>query len=778
MVRTLQLTLSLLFVFYASSSMFAQKFGFNEILENQPDRITTFCVPVNSQNKKTLLNNSVLIKYEVSGYYFISTTPQWIKKALDENEISDFYFEFAPPVTLSDTARATHFVDEVHAGTGGLESSYTGKGIIYGFVDTGIELLHPDFQDSAGKTRVVRYWDQSMPDNGSSPAPYGYGYEWDSTEINAGLCTSGGDNNSGHGTQVAGQGSGNGFGNGSNKGMAPDANIVIVETDFSRPNWTLTVADAVDYIFKIADIYDMPAVVNLSLGTYFGSHDGNDPASVAIEALLDEKPGRIVVSAAGNSGFKGEFHQQGNVTTDTNFVWFLNNPSGGFGANTIFFDLWSDGADATYNFSFGANETSTNWLDRGETNTWGAMENFGPPLYDTIWNGPNRIATFEVYRSFENGNYHMQVLGRIDSTSYRYRFETSGSGKYDLWSGQWLGYNDMIVTPPPASEFPDSIYYVAPDLNQSLVSSWNCSEKVVTVGNFRNRWSFVDKNGNNYSNSDPTVAGQLSHNSSKGPNRHGVIKPDVIAAGDVSLAAAPFVYLNNPAYNAAIDSGGLHIGAGGTSMSSPVVGGIAALYLERCNKATYQDFLTDIKATAFEDGFTGTIPNNADGYGKIHALNTLLEETIPTTPIVTLNWAAENLSSSETTGNQWFLNDTLLTGETNEIHIPSAPFGSYQVLYTNMDGCSAISDPLIVTVGLNPKFKNGFSASPNPTNNIISIEYSFNIESVRVFDLTGKEHFIDKISDDSYSLKSLSSGNYILEIISQEGKFTSKIIKL
>ena len=73
---------------------------------------------------------------------------------------------------------------------------------------------------------------------------------------------------------------------------------------------------------RIADEYNMPAVANLSLGTYIGSHDGNDPAAEMMETLLDEKGGRLVVSATGNSGAKGTYHQQGNPNADTNFVWF------------------------------------------------------------------------------------------------------------------------------------------------------------------------------------------------------------------------------------------------------------------------------------------------------------------------------------------------------------------------------------------------------------------------------------------------------------------------
>ncbi len=126
---------------------------------------------------------------------------------------------------------------------------------------------------------------------------------WDSTDINNGTCPLG--QPGGHGTNSVGVGSGNGLANGKNKGMAPDSKIVMVISDLYAQNWTLTVADACDYIFKYADSVGMPAVINISAGTYWGSHDGNDPASVYMEQLLDEKPGRIIVASAGNSGALG-----------------------------------------------------------------------------------------------------------------------------------------------------------------------------------------------------------------------------------------------------------------------------------------------------------------------------------------------------------------------------------------------------------------------------------------------------------------------------------------
>src|SRR5690606_8391876 len=110
---------------------------------------------------------------------------------------------------------------------------------------------------------------------GSTPSPYGYGVVWDSTQINAGEYT--GIDGSGHGSTVSGAAAGNGLATGYNKGVAPDADIIMVVTDFNRPNWTISIADACEYIFKVADSLGKKAVINLSLGTYLGSHYGTDP---------------------------------------------------------------------------------------------------------------------------------------------------------------------------------------------------------------------------------------------------------------------------------------------------------------------------------------------------------------------------------------------------------------------------------------------------------------------------------------------------------------------
>lgn len=701
MVHTiLRLILINIFFVFGSLNLFAQdhKFGFKELLIKSPNTITTFCVPNNEETKLLLEKEGITIKYGSENWLFISTTPNWIDSKTKSKELKNYYFEFAPPMALADTARLLHHVQPVHDGLGGLGSQYTGKNVIIGVVDQGIDFNHPDFLDENGKTRVLRYWDHSTNTGGVLAQPYNYGIVWDSAAINNGTCTSL-ETGTAHGSTVAGMASGNGRANGTNKGMAPECNLIVVESNFNLSNWTLTIADACDYIFKVADTLGMPAVVNLSLGSYLGSHDGNDPASEYMESLLDEKEGRIIICAAGNSGNQGKYHVTGNVDNDTSFVYFQNNPSSSaaFGANHIYFDLWSDQADATYSYAFGADRPSPAYGLRGQTIFRAAQSSLNNTIYDTIYNSNgNRIATIETYTEIINGNYHMEVyFSNVDSTSYNYRFMTTGSGKYDLWSGAWMGLNTIVAPIPSALLLPELANYHMPDSLQTIVSSWNCSEKVISVGNVRNRLGHINNNGAQYyPSSDMTPPGKLSPNSSKGPNRHAVVKPDVSASGDVTLAAAPLWFLSNPINNTLIDSGGWHARNGGTSMASPVVAGIAALYLEKCSKATYANFKSDLILTAFSDSYTGSVPNFAYGYGKPHALNLMLlnqfsayidgEDSICIDPVTIYANSSESLMTAVwSDGYEGLVN-------------PTAQAGDYTAIVFNDHGCGFVTDTFTV----------------------------------------------------------------------------------
>lgn len=740
----------------------AQSPFFHKLLSENPDQPIATCVANSIENRVLLERYRVPVIREVNQLFFIQASPKWLLDRKSSGEISDFYFSYSPPVFLDDTARVTHKVHWVQEGMAPLPSPYTGKNVLIGLVDNGLDYRHPDFLDSLGRTRVLRYWDHNLTGAGA-PSPYNYGVEFDSTDMNNGLIASN-IAGSAHGTTVTSMAVGNGRSNGSNRGMAPDANIVMVHTNFNLPNWTLTVADAVEYIFAVADSYGMPAVVNLSVGTYLGSHDGNDPAAQMIEQLLEDQPGRIVVCAAGNSGAWSKYHVHGQATPDTSFTWFLNNTNSALGPNKIYFDFWADAAVAsTIQYGFGADHNS-NYSLRGESNFKALNFNMGAvPLRDTIYGtGGHILATIESYREIQGNQFHMEVLfNRIDSTNYLYRFSTFGQGEYDLWSGVNIGLNVIVENIPTVLQMPKIVDYQLPDSLQSIVSSWNCSEKVVSVGNVRNRLGHINRNyGQYYPSNYPSVVGQLSPSSSKGPTRLGVIKPDITAGGDVTLGAGPLDFLANPANNGSIDSGGWHMRNGGTSMASPVVAGIAALYLQRCPKGNYASFLNLVHGTAIQDVFTGNNPNNAYGYGKVDGFEIVKNVSTLVSPMITQNGSV--LSSNPQPNYQWTKNNVDLIGETNQSLMISPPNATYRVYATSSDGCPAYSNAIFSSLALQDLNVDNFLPFPNPADQTIQIPTEIEVTSLRILSLEGKHHTPDW-NGKSLDVSELPNGFYIIQ---------------
>ncbi len=193
----------------------------------------------------------------------------------------------------------------VHLGTGAWNQrseGFTGRGVVAGLVDSGLDWDHPDFGPSPSETRIIRMWDQTLVPAGSeqSPPDFGYGVEYDSLDIVFGSPRTIDD--MGHGTHIAGTMAGDGSGTnglepaGRYAGLAPEAYIISVKTSWLD----VDVLDGVDYIFRRASALGLPCVVNLSLGSHYGPHDGTGPFEASIANLTG--PGRIVVGAAGNSG--------------------------------------------------------------------------------------------------------------------------------------------------------------------------------------------------------------------------------------------------------------------------------------------------------------------------------------------------------------------------------------------------------------------------------------------------------------------------------------------
>jgi hypothetical protein len=330
------------------------------------------------------------------------------------------------------------------------------------------------------------------------------------------------------------------------------------------------------------------------------------------------------------------------VTSDTSFTWFENNPSSAFGGAAAFWELWADTADFNQvNYAIGADQVNPNFGFRGRTSFQNVSNNLNVLLHDTIRNINNEIiATTQTWAEQRDGQYLVQVyMPAPDSSDYLFRFETFGTGSYDVWSIANYGMSRIIDTIPDVSVYPDMDKYIQPDSLQSIVSSFQCSPHVLTVGNYANDSGYVSKFNiwlpNNFER------GKLFSSSSKGPSRQGLIKPEIAATGHGVCGPAPIFRINQwvAANNdSTMAYGGMHMVNGGTSMASPVVAGVGALLLEKCPSMNQSEYINHIISSAYTDSYTGTnLPNNAFGYGKLDGF----------AAVVSSNFAPVNIGATQ-----------------------------------------------------------------------------------------------------------------------------------
>jgi hypothetical protein len=532
--------------------------------------------------------------------------------------------------TLNDSMRVKTHIDQVQAGLAPLPRGYDGEGVVIGTVDTGLDLTHPDLQDSLGGTRVLYYWDHHQPVAGNTPAEFGYGQEWNKDEIDAGDCPVGETDAGGHGTTVAGTAAGNGGLTGHYIGAAPKSDVIIVSAVVNNnPSFLAQVADGVKYVFDHATAMGKPAVVNLSLGSYLGSHDGLDPAALFIDSMVTAAPGRSVVCAAGNSGCFPDYQLRMEVDADTSFAWIKTNPNSGFGGPAAYIDFWGDTADMNdIQFSIGADRVTGGYVYRGRLPFRNVQSSIDLETDETLLSfDGNTLATCTTLTTVRGGQYNLQILlYNPDSADYYWRIMMTGDGLCDAWDNNGFGLSEIVSatsTPdlPTVAEYPPMANYVLASIERGIVDSWACSPHVIGVANYNNEMVYTAING--------TVVdlggteGDIAFCSSHGLTRTGLQKPDLAAPGDVTFSAIPLdyipLYLANPPALLALGADTMHVRAGGTSIASPAVSGAVALYLQKCPYATQAQIMEALTSTAFPDAFTGTVPNNIFGHGKLDA---------------------------------------------------------------------------------------------------------------------------------------------------------------
>ena len=434
---------------------------------------------------------------------------------------------------LMDKARATCKVPTFRK-----SSKLSGKGVLVGIVDTGIEVGHPDFTG-----RILRVWDQTL--TGPGVPEGGYGLELSGPAMAQSRDTVG------HGTHVAGIAAG---ADPTYLGVAPKANLVMVKTDLFDAH----IADGIRYIFRVAADLDMPAVVNLSLGGQADAHDGTDPLS----SIIDDEvgPGRIVCCAAGNSGnasIHAQVLMQRNRTRTIACAVARRGPTDP--PFTAVYNGWYPGSDRLQVAVVSPSEVQTPFQ---------SVITSGSPVKDyQLPDGVVRIVTPGPDPGNGDCNFFVLVQpkpstpGPVQPGQWRLRLKGTkvSKGTVDVWS---VNSRVSVFTGPAV-------------VDNMKVGTPGAATGAITLASYTTKDEWEDIFGN------PHLSGleldDISDFSSEGPRRDGAEKPDLAAPGAMIGAALSVHSGVEPDF--LLDA--LHQIMAGTSMATPFVTGLVALLLER-----------------------------------------------------------------------------------------------------------------------------------------------------------------------------------------------------
>jgi MYXO-CTERM domain-containing protein len=333
----------------------------------------------------------------------------------------------------------------------------------------------------------------------------------------------------------------------------------------------------------------VPIVLNLSLGSDFGSHDGTSNIETGLSAFVgDDKPGRAVVVAAGNSGeiddpggglgpygihtevhvFDGETARVPMIATAPStsgqlFVWITFKPG-----DSVSVGLTGPGGSSWVGFTGPGSQASYQDGTAQNADTAGIVNNL--PSANAELTSATNSAILEFSGHWDAGSEFAVLL--------------RGSGDASLWL---TAEGDAVQS-----------FVFEKALRQGTINVPASAPGLLGVGCTVNRVQWTPLGGT------PVVLGELGTDldpvadsacyfSSNGPTPFGAQKPEISAPG--GFVAAAMSHDADPRVNPGglFDLGGCpsnepycavmddyHALAAGTSMSAPHAAGAAALLME------------------------------------------------------------------------------------------------------------------------------------------------------------------------------------------------------
>ena len=548
---------------------------------------------------------------------------------------------------MNNNAREKSKVEEVatweKAQQHNLPQAYTGKGVLVGIIDSGMDYNHAAFRNADGSTRIKLALVLSMETDNYD--------EYTSPEDIEQLTND--EVSRSHGTHVAGIAGGSIVEGLDKQGMAPEADLMLCGLGYYL--YDTYVISAITRMFDFAKEQGQPCVVNLSLGYSCFFHDGI--SSEIVQCLKEyykteeDKKGRIIVLANGNSaGYHSAIY-------------------------TTLPEADSDG----YNLKTVLGEDKKVTYDGMEVNSYSSIENFFYNIDGSEFDVELKVVdtiTGQVYTLDEKPLYttYYTKVSKIDKTSTIFYLNNKYYIRYDSYSTRLFHEPNLKLAYFVKGQAGKT--FRAIDGRISSTSGYHsyglpgytdggdngafsvdiCCEEAIGVGVYYSATSYMDINGNIQQYRDESQLDKIVHFSSWGTDDNGMNHPDVVAPGAGVCSAynnydADYIDAKGefrPEMSAELTDGVNLFGRNhyygvkeGTSMAAPHAAGIIALWLQAKPDMTYSDVRSLMQETSLRDEYVTNpelIPSHnaiQAGAGKIDALAGL-ERLTGTTAIETV----------------------------------------------------------------------------------------------------------------------------------------------
>ena len=570
----------------------------------------------------TLADDGITVTSTVNHFAIVTLRLSQLEQLAERSDVENISFAKRRKRMLLNKAHASTGVDKIHLGTG-LAQPYTGKGVAIGVLDGGFDPNHIMFQDAHGKSRfkMIGYAANEGDNLTYLTTPEQIAaYQTDDKEET-------------HATHVSGMAAGNYKGSSYQiQGVAPEADLLMGPIPYYESDY-----DVFDRMVKwCKENGGKRLVVNMSYGANAGSHDTTDPEVAFMDEFI-KKYDVVACIAAGNEAdynivqrrtFTGaadesmkaayvtDFDGDGGVDVTNIYNYFtVTNPEQQVEIDIVLYNIDTGSISSKNTWHF-VNSTYPN----GRTYTY-TNKNFKGKVSVTAENISNGMKGYFLNIS--------DITFIKDNCALGYVVR----GKAGQTITSYLESNSMFDTEVPGC---------GKDItHDGTINSIACGTEPIVVGAYNTVKSYQAIDGGTYGIADTfgkltfgNKVGDISFFSSYGKLANGSVLPHICAPGMfIQSSLSRYTQNNEEEVMRQETVAGKMYEFGqmsGTSMATPYMSGVCALWLEADPTLTHTQIREIAQKTALSDDFcttnnhyTKTGEGNQAGSGKVDAFKGL-----------------------------------------------------------------------------------------------------------------------------------------------------------